>query len=261
MDHFHTRAPFVPEPVATPLNSHTPAMRQDAAVNTAENKGLQQDATALPLHEPASPDYIISVDQVRARLAERGLQKSKDTIQRWCRSGDLDCKKQGFLNRYFTTEGSLVALEKRLLPDMVADRIGEVSSSIQLHAVEDQSTAESMKVREPAKADERTRTQVQEGDATAARSDLRVEPLPDAAACSSVPQQSEMREENAALKAEVKVLREMIGKFEKFTDQAVEDKQLTLETFQTMALGGRLERRNSKTGDGEVIRPTSPSST
>ena len=115
-----------------------------------------------------------------------------------------------------------------------------------------------MKVHEPATSDERTGMQQRATDHAAAHSDVPQELPEDAAARNGTQERLGVSEENAALRAEVKVLREMIGKFEKFADQAVEDKQLTLETFQTMAIGGRLERRKSETSKGEVIRATTP---
>jgi hypothetical protein len=110
---------------------HADAMQDDAAENIPQNKALQQDA-ALQIHtveEPQAPlhtdaDYTISVDQVREHFRQRGLTKSKDTIQRWCRHSELDCRKQGIFNRYFTTETSLLLLEQKLLPDLIAEQVG-----------------------------------------------------------------------------------------------------------------------------------------
>jgi len=258
MDHFHTRVPFNPKPIATSTGVETATIQPDAAADSVENKHPQHDAAALPLHAAAGADYIISVDQVRARLAEHGVQKSKDTIQRWCRSGELDCKKLGIFNRHFTTEESLVALEKRLLPDMVADRLGETNPPPSTFAAEGDDGAEKLQLHETVNTDERSGTQLHADTNAAAHSRVQEVMPPDAAARSGAQEHPEIREENAALKAEVKVLREMIGKFEKFTDQAVADKQMTLETFQTMALGGRLERKNRGASDGEVIHATTP---
>ncbi len=73
-------------------------------------------------------DYTISVEQVREHFRSKGLTKSKDTVQRWCRTGDLDCRKLGLLSRYFTTETSLLMLERKLLPDLIAENAGQVRS-------------------------------------------------------------------------------------------------------------------------------------
>ncbi|MEL7048469.1 MAG: hypothetical protein AAFO75_05825, partial [Pseudomonadota bacterium] len=63
---------------------------------------------AQPPIAPTAEDYTISVEQVREHFKSKGLSKSKDTVQRWGRSGELDCQKRGVLSRYFTTEVSVV---------------------------------------------------------------------------------------------------------------------------------------------------------
>lgn len=109
---------------------HGPAPQPHAGEDTPLNSGLRRDAAidiSVQAHAAAEiEDYTISVDQVREHLRGKGLIKSKDTIQRWCRAGDLDCQKLGLLGRYFTTETSLSALEQKLLPDMIAEQTGRV---------------------------------------------------------------------------------------------------------------------------------------
>ena len=90
--------------------------------------------TGAQLHEAASPspensidEFTLSVDEVRTRLFDAGISKSKDSVQRYCREGTLDCLKLGMLQRYFATEESVDALIETLLQDIDAD------GSVQLH--------------------------------------------------------------------------------------------------------------------------------
>lgn len=115
--------------------------------NTAENKPLQEvaapmqaDTGAVQEHEAApktDADYSLSVDDVRRLLHEKGISKSKDTIQRYCREGDLECRKLGMLKRYYATEASLQKLQEKMQADAPA------STSIQVHeAVEPEQSPE-----------------------------------------------------------------------------------------------------------------------
>ncbi len=74
-----------------------------------------RDRQPPPHH--ALPDTPVSVDELLIRLHEIGIDKSKDTIQRYCREGDLDCEKLGMLRRYFATEVSVEKLIEKLQPD------------------------------------------------------------------------------------------------------------------------------------------------
>ena len=123
------------------LPPHEDVVQDDAGEKNPETNTLQQHAAVQmhtveepPILSPTNEDYTISVDQVREHFRQRGLTKSKDTIQRWCRIGDLDCRKQGILNRYFTTESSLLSLEKKLLPDLIAGQTGVPEGSVQADA-------------------------------------------------------------------------------------------------------------------------------
>jgi len=80
--------------------------------------------------EPAD-DYTLSVDDARTRLIAQGIEKSPDTIQRYCRNGDLECAKLGILRRYFITEKSFEALVKKLQVDAPAP------DSTQLHETDE----------------------------------------------------------------------------------------------------------------------------
>ncbi len=121
-----------------PLKTHVPAPSnmdqaneaQDAAVeDTAENGPLQWDAAVDPEPEvavqqdaaaPPTPpsgaeeQYSVSVDEIRSRLQSVGISKSKDTVQRWCREGQLDCQRLGLMRRYFATEPSVEAWMQEL---------------------------------------------------------------------------------------------------------------------------------------------------
>lgn len=64
--------------------------------------------------------YPLSVDEIRSRLFSLGISKSKDSIQRYCREGTLDCVKLGMLRRYYATEVSVEALIETLMNDAAA---------------------------------------------------------------------------------------------------------------------------------------------
>ena len=80
------------------------------------NKSVQPDATA-PQAELPIDAYVLSVEEIRARLLDVGLPKSKDTVQRYCREGTLSCLKLGMLRRYFATEDSVDVLIENLQQD------------------------------------------------------------------------------------------------------------------------------------------------
>jgi hypothetical protein len=157
-----------PGPKSKP--THEAAMQRDAVENTPENKAIQVHAAvqsyATPVENtegsdlPAIEEYTISVEQVRDDLRARGLAKSKDTVQRWCRSGDLDCRKRGVLNRFFTTEASLNKLERKLLPDMIAEEVGPVMPHAAAHA----ETSSSNQTDAPSDTEERSRVQLHAPD-------------------------------------------------------------------------------------------------
>lgn len=95
-----------------------------SAENTAELSGLQD--AAAPVQEPAASlslakRYEVSVDEIRARLIGVDISKSKDTIQRYCREGRLDCQKIGVFRRYYATEESVKKLIAWLQIDADAD--------------------------------------------------------------------------------------------------------------------------------------------
>jgi hypothetical protein len=237
---------------------HQPASQPHAAETTPENNTLQQDAAAtadVQQHEVApDADYTISVDQVREHLRGKGLVKSKDTIQRWCRAGDLDCKKLGLLGRYFTTESSLSKLERKLLPDMIAEQTGASNPS-------------SMTVPPDAPAGAKNGSVVQQHAAVdePASSDLPKSaadhaPAPGAVQVHTTSLQPDAGEELAKLRAENTGLREQLDEAKenaKFLREeiisargqrgdVVKIAEQMLGTLETIAVGGRLEKPSAR---------------
>lgn len=161
---------------------HTPEAKVHAVEDVAKNNDMQHDeaaSNAIPEHAGASPeDFTISVDQVREHFRSKGLTKSKDTVQRWCRTGDLDCQKRGVLGRYFTTETSLLKLEQKLLPDMIAENAGH-QSAMNIGMQQDAAASEAPYTDVPvhASTDQPARSDMQldEGNSTVEHSAARIE--------------------------------------------------------------------------------------
>lgn len=108
---------------------------------------VQDDAVPLQVHEasiPVTKDYTISVDDIRIKLHDIGISKSKDTIQRYCREESLDCKKLGMFKRYFATEKSVEKLIEKIQSDATA------SNSTQVHAGADVELEKKLQVHEDA---------------------------------------------------------------------------------------------------------------
>lgn len=228
---------------------HAPASPPYAAVDTAQDNDLQLDAepTASMQHPvpPATEDYTISVEHVRDHFRGKGLTKSKDTIQRWCRMGDLDCQKRGVLGRYFTTETSLLELQQKLLPDMIAEN--SAAAVVQPDAAADD--ANHTDVRLHATADEPARRGMpsDKADDAAARSDAPVTGV--AAPLHDTEELAKLRAENAGLrdqlgeaKENAQFLREEIVSARGQRDDVVKIAEQMLGTLETIAVGGRLER-------------------
>ena len=95
-------------------------MQDDAAASTGA------EVAEAPSDDPYAL-YPLSVDDIRTRLFALGISKSKDSIQRYCREGTLDCVKLGMLRRYYATEVSVEDLLETLQNDAAA------SDSTQLH--------------------------------------------------------------------------------------------------------------------------------
>ena len=244
----------------------------DAAENTAENNALRQDAAdAVQVQDAASSgieDFTISVQQVRDHFKSKGLIKSKDTIQRWCRAGDLDCKKLGVLGRYFTTEASLLKLEERLLPDMIADGVGvhagapsgipvtaknpetktqvhdaadmKQDADIPVHAADDTAaftgTQQHVQVDAPASSGAK-------GDDAATVAELRAQVV------GLTSQLEQVQDMNQFLREEIVSSRGQRGDVVKIAEQM-------LGTLETIAVGGRLEKPATprQQGSEEAVR-------
>ena len=118
------------------------------------------------------------MEQVRQHFRSKGVSKSKDTFQRWCRTGELFCQKRGVLNRYFTPEASLNVLDPKLQPDWIAETSGEIAppeTPVQLHTAAASDAHSGMPLNEGADADAGRGTQVQEGRDVQAHAAARVE--------------------------------------------------------------------------------------
>jgi hypothetical protein len=104
-------------------------------------------------------DYSVSVEEIRLLLFENGIEKSKDTIQRYCREGRLDAVKLGLLRRYFATPLSVERLIEYLRTDAVeldaADLDEPASTGVQEHEGADGDAAPELQVHagaEPSKS-------------------------------------------------------------------------------------------------------------
>jgi hypothetical protein len=121
-----------PQPVFAP---NLPLQVDEAASNTAQE-----------LDDLTPKDYSVSVDEIRLLLAQSGIEKSKDTIQRYCREGRLDCVKLGLLRRYFATPQSVESLLLYLQTDLIEVEEFELdepaSIRMQAHTGEDTQKSE-----------------------------------------------------------------------------------------------------------------------
>ena len=126
MNDFIPRRQTVFSPASVQLHEAAkPEVQQD---ETAKNKDLQDGAAPVQVHADSplpDSDFTLSVDEVRQRLREQEIEKSKDTIQRYCRNGELACRKLGMFKRFYATENSVTKLIDNLQPD---------ASAVQVHA-------------------------------------------------------------------------------------------------------------------------------
>lgn len=235
---------------------HYPAAQAHAAENIPQYNALQQDAAApddVQAHAATKPaDYTISVEHVREHFRGKGLTKSKDTVQRWCRTGDLDCQKLGLLGRYFTTESSLFALERKLLPDMIAENAG--AAVVPLDAAADAAAHTDMPLHAPVDEPASNNMQMNEGDHVAARSEVPVQAV--APPLHTGEELASLRAENAGLKEQLseakdnaKFLREEIVSSRGQRGDVVKIAEQMLGTLETIAVGGRLERPRRQGSD------------
>ncbi len=121
----------VAQDMAQPSAYEAPLQPNAGASNNLRHVD-QLDETAPPLPHSERSEYIIPVEEILIRLREANIEKSKDTVQRYCREGSLDCKKLGLFKRFFATEKSLVVLLKKMQPDEDARnciKVHEVAST------------------------------------------------------------------------------------------------------------------------------------
>jgi hypothetical protein len=252
---------------AEPL--HSPAVPVHAAVDKAKDNALQLDAAANSgvQVDAAAPlaDFTISVEQVREHFRSKGLPKSKDTIQRWCRAGDLDCRKQGVFGRYFVTETSLLKLERKLLPDMIAEQSGHsapAAKAAQPDAAANAAPENTMQVHTPADEPARSGMPVNAAEDAAACSDTQLQedattPLPVSTELASLrAENTGLKEQLAEAKDNAKFLREEIVSARGQRGDVVKIAEQMLGTLETMAVGGRL-KRTSEQGSGEETAASS----
>ena len=74
------------------------AMPEDEAPYIEDEIGLDMDVVDDP-----HLLYPLSVEDMRTRLFALGISKSKDSIQRYCREGTLDCVKLGMFRLLVST--------------------------------------------------------------------------------------------------------------------------------------------------------------
>jgi len=262
---------------ARPVPSFAPAkdmaqptpMQEHAGVHKPAESSVQVDTPAYHSPTVSASDYTVSVDEVLIRLHEIGIDKSKDTIQRYCREGDLDCEKLGMLRRYFATEKSVTKLIEKLQPDAEALSVKQVHEAVpvqeqkreQAHAgTSSRDNEANQNPYQPAHSD----TQVDEVEIT--------KPLsPDAPATGSkqvVADQVQIATLAATVEAQdslISVLKDTNKQlWEEVVDSRGNRKDVTkisermLLTLEAMALGGRLEPpkqdpKPARPASGEVI--------
>ena len=241
---------------------HAPVTTTQNGENTLETSPMQQGAAArVELQPPTAAtaeDYVISVEQVREHFKSKGLSKSKDTVQRWCRTSDLDCQKRGVLGRYFTTEASLQALENKLLPDMIAENAGAVaaaSTGIEPHV---DAGSENVHARTAASSEELASEQQHAAADTPERNSMQGDAPKDAAAHTD-PQLAELKAQVVGLTSQLEqaqemnqFLREEIVSARGQRGDVVKIAEQMLGTLETIAVGGRLERPNQENGRDPV---------
>ena len=172
---------FVPASVTAKENQSQPdagvqniAQSSPLLLDAGTSNFVQDDPSALEtkpsLPHPELKDYTFSVEEVLMRLREVGIEKSKDTIQRYCREGDLDCQKLGMFRRYFATEASLELLIEKFQPDADALTSTQVHEGTDVEELEEPQVLEAAPIRDVIEnhdphAGASTRVQTDEGAA------------------------------------------------------------------------------------------------
>lgn len=232
---------------------HEPAKHNADIENVVQNNDLQRGAAVRTetqgQHDNSDENFTISVEQVREHLRSKGLHKSKDTVQRWCREGDLTCQKRGVLNRYFTTEASLKKLEEKLLPDMVAEGAGELKQTpdpvSQQYAAADEAASNSTLVHAPVDTDARSSTQRQLQQYAAVIDPTEQTEQSELVASSNSDEVAHLREQLKSKDSEIEFLREEIRANRGERGNVVEISHRMMEAMETMVLGGKMDRLNS----------------
>lgn len=125
------------------FSPHPPA-KDAPATGTAQQSTLLKDAATLQQHAGRLDIYTVSVDEIRARLHVVGIEKSKDTIQRYCREGQLDVVKQGMFKRYFATEKSVPNLVEKFSNDPTVSSYTQFDALARSGTLLDEGTANLM---------------------------------------------------------------------------------------------------------------------
>ncbi|MEX0344614.1 MAG: helix-turn-helix domain-containing protein, partial [Rhizobiaceae bacterium] len=151
---FRRPVPSFGDPTSRPVDKSKLASDDDQP--KAERNGMQRHVPVSTnqhgaiAHPPAPADvdpyevYPLSVKDIRSKLFGLGISKSKDSIQRYCREGMLDCVKLGMLRRYYVTEASVDTLIETLQNDEAS------SGGMQLHEAERSGSEEQLLLHGPA---------------------------------------------------------------------------------------------------------------
>lgn len=249
---------------STPLHApEAPAQNSESALGTGHMQLTAAVRTETQsLTTPKAEEYTISVEQVREHFKSKGLSKSKDTVQRWCRTGDLDCQKRGVLGRYFTTEASLQVLENKLVPDMIAENAGAAAAASTGMKPKDDAPSDSAHAHAAVFSEERTEAQRRAAADTSEPSGMQ-EDAPDDAAAHSDPQLAELKAQVAGLASQLEqaqeinqFLRDEIVSARGQRGDVVKIAEQMLGTLETIAVGGRLERpkANPQASNPEPVR-------
>ncbi|MEX0346551.1 MAG: hypothetical protein AB3N20_16620, partial [Rhizobiaceae bacterium] len=152
---FRRAIPSFGDPTSRPVDKSKLASGDDQP--KAERNGMQRHvpvstnqhgAVTHPLTPADDLDpyeaYPLSVKDIHSKLFGLGISKSKDSIQRYCREGMLDCVKLGMLRRYYVTEASVDTLIDTLQNDEAS------SGGMQLHKAERSGSEEQLLLHGPA---------------------------------------------------------------------------------------------------------------
>ena len=104
--------------------------QSDAGASNTQQREERLNETAPPLPHSEPSDYTIPVEEILIRLREVNIEKSKDTVQRYCREGALDCQKLGLFKRFFATQKSVDALIIKMQPDEDARNCIQVHEAV-----------------------------------------------------------------------------------------------------------------------------------